>query len=108
MGAARITETGVRAFPSFRRSLPAPFAQLPDLPPATGSRLERDRVTECDAIMLDGEPIGSVYLVSDLQEIQGRLRRFVIFVLILLAASSAGPFLVAVLPKRLISSSMLH
>src|SRR5260370_28191353 len=57
--------------------------------------------------MIDGEPIGSVYLVSDLQEIQGRLRRFVIFVLILLAASSAGAFLVAVLLKRLISRPIL-
>jgi len=105
--AARIYDSRGRAFASYRRVLSAPLAQLPDLPPATGSRLERDRVTECDAIMLDGELIGSVYLVSDLQEIQGRLRRFVIFVLILLAASSAVAFLVAVLLKRLISRPIL-
>jgi PAS domain S-box-containing protein len=69
--------------------------------------LEWDRVTECDAITFDGEAIGSVYLISDLQEIQVRMRRFIVFVLILMAASSAAAFLVAVLLRRLISRPIL-
>jgi PAS domain S-box-containing protein len=44
----------------------------------------------------------------DLQEIQARLRHFVVFVLILMAASSAAAFLVAVLLKRLISKPILE
>jgi len=48
-----------------------------------------------------------VYLVSDLLEMQSRMRRFVLFALILMAASSAAAFLVAVLLKRYISKPIL-
>ena len=106
--AARIYDGGGRAFASYRRVVSStPVAGLPDFPPVEGGRLERGRVTECDAIMFDGEAIGSVYLVSDLQEIRARLQRFVIFVLILMAASSAAAFLVALLLKRLIARPIL-
>jgi PAS domain S-box-containing protein len=57
--------------------------------------------------MFDGESIGSVFLVSDLQENQARMRRFVTFVLILMIASSAAAFLVAVPLKRLIARPLL-
>jgi len=106
--AARIYDGRGRAFASYRRAVSAsPVAELPELPPARGRRLEREQVTECNAIIFDGESIGSVYLVSDLQEIQIRLRRFVIFALILMGACSAVAFLVAVLLKRLISRPIL-
>jgi PAS domain S-box-containing protein len=105
--AARIYDGRGQAFASYRRVLTTPLARLPDLPPAIGNQSEPDRVTECAAIMLDGEAIGSVYLVSDLQEIQARMRRFGVFVLILMAASSAVAFLVAVLLKRFISRPIL-
>ena len=104
---ARIYDSRGRVFASYRRVLTTPFAPLPDLPPARGEQSEPHHVTECAAIMFDGEEIGSVYLVSDLQEIQGRMRRFGIFVLILMAASSAVAFLVAVLLKRFISRPIL-
>ena len=105
--AARIYDSHGQAFASYRRVLSAPLARLPQRSPTAGSRLERDHVTECDAVMFEGESIGSVFLVSDLQEIQGRMRRFVLFVLILMIASSAAAFLVAVLLKRLISKPIL-
>jgi len=105
--AARIYDGQGHAFASYRRALSAPLAELPAVAPAAGHRLERDRVTECNAIMFDGESIGSVYLVSDLQEIRGRMQRFLVFVLILMAASSAAALLVAVLLKRLISRPIL-
>ena len=106
--AARIYDGRGQAFASYHRVLTMmPLAQLPNLPPAKGDQSEPDRVTECAAIMFDGEAIGSVYLVSDLQEIQGRMRRFGVFVLLLMAASSAVAFLVAVLLKRFISRPIL-
>ncbi len=105
--AARIYDGRGRAFASYRRVPSGPLAQLPDLAPAIGDQLERDRVTECVAVLFDGESIGSVYLVSDLQEIHRRLRRLIVFVLILMAASSAAAFLVAILLKRLISRPIL-
>lgn len=105
--AARVYDGRGRSFASYRRVLSGPLAQLPDLAPAIGDQLERDRVTECAAIKFDGESIGTVYLVSDLQEIQKRLRRFIVFVLILMAAASAAAFLVALLLKRVISRPIL-
>ncbi len=105
--AARIYDGHGRPFASYHRVPTMPLAQLPDLPPARGDQSEPDRVTECAAIMFDGEAIGSVYVVSDLQEIHGRMRRFEVFVLILLAASSVVAFLVAVLLKRFISRPIL-
>jgi PAS domain S-box-containing protein len=105
--AARIYDGRGRAFASYRRLPSGSLAQLPDLAPAISDQLERDQVTECAAILFDGESIGAVYLVSDLQEIHRRLRRFIVFVLILMAASSAAAFLVAILLKHLISRPIL-
>lgn len=105
--AARIYDGRGRVFATYRRLPTMPPDQLPNLPPAMGDQSGPDRVTECAAIMFDGEAIGSVYLVSDVQEIQGRMRRFGLFVLILMAASSAVALLVAVLLKRFISRPLL-
>ncbi len=105
--AARIYDSRGQAFASYHRVPSGPAAQLPELVPAIGRRSEGDRATECNPILFDGESIGSAYLVSDLQEIEGRMRRFLAFVLILLAASSAAAFLVAVLLKRFISRPIL-
>jgi PAS domain S-box-containing protein len=105
--AARIYDNQGRAFASYQRFSSAPRAQLPRLSPSISSRFDQDQVTECDAILFDGESLGYVYLVSDLQEIQVRMRRFVVFVLILMAASSAAAFVVAVLLKHFISKPIL-
>jgi len=106
--AARIYDGRGRTFASYHRAGSAPLAQLPDLSPAIGSGLERNHVTECGVIRFDEESIGTVYLVSDLQEIQARMRRFVVFVLILMTAASAAAFLVAVLLKRIIARPILE
>ena len=105
--AARIYDSRGQAFASYHRIPSGPTAQLPALLPAIGRRLERDRATECNPIIFDGESIGSVYLISDLQEIEERMGRFLAFVLILLAASSAAAFFVAMLLKRFISRPIL-
>jgi PAS domain S-box-containing protein len=105
--AARIYGGDGRSFVSYRRAVSSPVIQLPDAAPNTGNRFGREQFTECDAIMLDGESIGYVYLVSDLEEIRGRMRGFVIFTLILIVASSAAGFLVAISLKRLISKPIL-
>lgn len=106
--AARIYDGRRRAFASYHRVLSAPVAPLPDLSPAIGSSLEQNHVTECGVIRFDGESIGTVYLVSDMQEIQARMRQFVVFVLILMIAASAAAFLVAVLLKRIIARPILE
>jgi PAS domain S-box-containing protein len=106
--AARIYDGRRRTFASYHRVPSAPVAPLPDLSPAIGSSLEQNHVTECGVIRFDGESIGTVYLVSDMQEIQARMRQFVVFVLILMIAASAAAFLVAVLLKRIIARPILE
>ena len=106
--AARIYDGRRRTFASYHRVPSAPVAPLPDLSPAIGSGLEQNHVTECGVIRFDGESIGTVYLVSDMQEIQARMRQFVVFVLILMIAASAAAFLVAVLLKRIIARPILE
>jgi PAS domain S-box-containing protein len=105
--AARIYDSGGKAVATYRRDASASLAPLPTFPPATGGRLDRDHISECVAIQSDGEAIGFVFLMSDLQEIQGRTRRFIFFVLMLMTASSAAAFLVAILLKRFISKPIL-
>ncbi|MFY9904588.1 MAG: ATP-binding protein [Terriglobales bacterium] len=105
--AARIYDHNGKPFASYRRVPTGAWTELPDLLPAAGDRLDRDRITDSAAILSDGEAIGSVYLVSDLQEIRGRTGRFVLFVVMLMGASLAAAFLVALLLKRLISNPIL-
>lgn len=106
--AARIYDSGGKAFASYRRDAAVHLADLPPVLPATGGRHDRDRITECVAIQSDGESIGFVFLMSDLQEIEGRTRRFIFFVMMLMAASSSAAFLVATLLKRFISRPILE
>src|SRR6185437_8007096 len=101
--AAQIYDGNGRSFAAYHQASSASTIQLPEVAPAPANRLDGDRISECDAIILDGEPIGYIYLVSDLQEIHARMRRFVMFTLILIAASSAAGFLVAISLRRLIS-----
>ena len=106
--AARIYDGHRRVFASYRRNLSSPVVPLPDLPPALGSRLEPEHVTECHPIILDGDVIGSLYLVSDLQELQVRRRRFLIFVFLLTVVSSTVALFVAILLKRVIARPILE
>lgn len=105
--AARIYDAKGRSFASYERVSFPLVTQLPEVAPALVNHLDHDNVSECDAIIFDGESIGYIYLVSDLQEIHVRMRRFVMFTLVLLAASSAAGFLVAISLRRLISKPIL-
>jgi PAS domain S-box-containing protein len=105
--AARIYDGQGRAFASYHQALSTSIIQLPEVAPALANRMYRDRISECDAIIFDGESIGYIYLVSDLKEIRGRMRRFVMFTLILVVAASAAGFLVAISLRRLISKPIL-
>ncbi len=107
IAAARIYDDRGRAFASYKSVFAGPAVQLPHLVPAIGGNSTSDHMMECRAIVLDGEAIGFVYLVSDLQEIQARSRRFVVFMLILMTVSSVAAFLVALLLKRTISRPIL-
>jgi len=69
-------------------------ARCPPIP----SRQNRDSLVEDDQIalvrliVLDGKPIGAVYIRSDLQELRGRLQRYAIIAAIVLSSMSVAPY----------------
>jgi signal transduction histidine kinase/ActR/RegA family two-component response regulator len=72
--AAQIFTAGGRPFASYRRA-GAPVAALPARSP-DGARFQAGRLIVFKTIVFSGKPIGTVYLESDLAELDTRLRRF--------------------------------
>jgi PAS domain S-box-containing protein len=103
---ARIYDVQGKTFASYRRPASA-AATLPDSAPRHGYILEKDRITDSSPIDLDDETIGTVYLVSDTQELRARMRRYIIFSLILTAVSSLAAFALALPLGRFISRPIL-
>jgi signal transduction histidine kinase/uncharacterized membrane protein affecting hemolysin expression len=103
---ARIYDVQGKVFASYRRSVSI-TAVLPDSAPGFGYFLEKDRITNSSPIDLDDETIGTVYLVSDTQELQARMHRYIVFSLIFTAVSSLAGFALALLLGRFISGPIL-
>lgn len=59
-------------------------------------------------IMLQDEPIGTVYVRSDLQELRSRLRRYIGIVLIFMFCSSLVAFFLSSWMQKIISDPILH
>ena len=103
---AAIYGTDKKVFASYRRDSLTPM-RLPHDSPAAGSYFGQDRLTHCNPVRLEGEVIGAVCLESDLQEIQARGRRYLMFVLIFMLASSGAALMLALILKRFISQPIL-
>jgi signal transduction histidine kinase/DNA-binding response OmpR family regulator len=73
-------------FASYWRD-PSPTVAPPELRP-DGSWFENDQLVMFKQVSLRGQPIGSVYLVSDLGELHDRIKRFGWVVLALLAGAA--------------------
>jgi signal transduction histidine kinase/CheY-like chemotaxis protein len=86
----------------------ATAASLPALPEADGYRFGNDRLDLFHQIVLDREPIGTLYLRSDLQELQARLQRSAAIVAIVLLGSCLLAFLLSSRLQRAISEPILH
>lgn len=83
--AARILTAGGRPFAAYRRSS-TPASAMP-APRADGSWFEPHRLVSFKSIIFNGAKLGTVYLESDLEQIDTRLRRFAgILAAILLSA----------------------
>jgi two-component system, sensor histidine kinase and response regulator len=98
---ASIYDAKGRVFASYRRD--PSVSWTPVRSPRVGNRLAAGHLTECRAILLEQENIGSVCLQSDLQEIRTRAQRYVIFVAVFWCTSLAAAFVVALVLKRFIS-----
>ena len=104
--AAAVYGTDNKVFAFYRRDS-STGAQLPIRSPAAGSYFGPGRVTACHPIRLEGEVVGTVCLESDLEEIQTRGRRYLLFVLIFMLASSGAALMLALVLKRFISQPIL-
>ncbi len=83
--AARILTAAGSPFAAYRR-LSAPPSAMPT-PRANGSWFEPNRLVSFKSIVFNGATLGTVYLESDLEQIDSRLRRFAgILMAILLSA----------------------
>jgi signal transduction histidine kinase/DNA-binding response OmpR family regulator len=104
--AANIYREDGDIFVAYRRD-PSVKVFLPAHSPSVGSSLETEHLTECRAILLDREKVGSVCLQADAQEIHSRVQRYLAFVLGFMFTSIVAAFLLALVFKRFISRPIL-
>jgi hypothetical protein len=78
--AANIYRADGEIFVTYRRD-PSVKVLLPAHSPSVGGSVEPEYLTECRAIVLDKENVGSVCLQADEQEIRSRVQRYLAFVL---------------------------
>ncbi len=77
-------------------------------PEPEGARFEGDRFVLSHQVSLRGEPLGTVYLKSDLQELNDRLKRYGLIVGLFLLASLAVTYALASRLQRIISRPIFH
>src|SRR5579864_5269039 len=80
----------------------------PPVPAADTDRFERGRLVLFHRIRLDGQPIGTVYLESDLQDLYLGLTRSISVIVAILLISVAIAYLMAVRLQRVISEPVLN
>src|SRR5204863_1036273 len=73
-----------------------------------GSSIGQDRLSLTRRVMLDGEPIGSLYIESDLGEMHARVRRYGVIILGVLLLSSLVALVLASQLQGLISGPVLR
>ena len=76
---------------------------LPSLPELNTARFQRNRLVLFRQINLAGEPIGTIYLKSDLSEINQRLQLYAGIILLFMLASLLVTFVLSSLLQRIIS-----
>jgi signal transduction histidine kinase/DNA-binding response OmpR family regulator len=104
---ACIYSTDGKPFAIYRRAgLSSPFVVPP--PEPGGSTLTSDRLILFHRIMLYDQLVGTVYLESDLKEIQARLTRFAGIVAIVLLGTSLFAFLLSSKLQGVISKPILQ
>jgi two-component system, NtrC family, sensor kinase len=91
-------------FASFRRS--ALESDAPSRLENAGHRFLDDRLDLWEPIVLDGETIGTILVVHDLDEVRDRLVRYAAIVGVLLVGSSLVAFAVAAKLQRIISGPL--
>jgi signal transduction histidine kinase/DNA-binding response OmpR family regulator len=76
------------------------YGDTPSLPPITGGQVQVEssnsgKITLVRRIVIDGKPTGTVYIQSDLGEVDDRLKRYGAIVILVLAASLGAALFVS-------------
>lgn len=82
-------------------------ASWPANPPADGSKFGKDRLELFQGVTLDNHNVGTLYLQSDLAELNTRLWRYTGIVALILLVSSLLTFLLATRLQRFISKAIV-
>jgi len=82
-------------------------SSLPPAPQPEGSRYGWGRLAIFRRIMLDGQPVGTIYIESDLSERDARLKRYAVIVGLVMLASSLVAFLLSSKLQRVVSEPIL-
>jgi signal transduction histidine kinase/DNA-binding response OmpR family regulator len=85
--------------------------RIPIIPPAeveTGYWFDNDHLYLFKPILLDEERIGTVFLQTDLNEMNALLKRNIAIVFVVLAVSSVVAYLLSLRLQRVISKPILH
>ncbi len=93
-------------FSSYQRDRSGPESNCP-APEADGGRFERSRLVVFRGIMLDNEQIGTIVLVSDLEELFQRFRWYSAFFAVIVVSLSVGAYSLAGRMQRSISAPIL-
>jgi diguanylate cyclase len=95
-----------RVFASYHRADAPPGPQPTTLEP-DGVRVEAGHVRLFQGIFHDGERVGTVYLKADLTELQSRLRRYALAVLLLMGVGAVAALLLAMRFQAVIARPIL-
>jgi signal transduction histidine kinase/ActR/RegA family two-component response regulator len=81
---------------------------FPSAPETTGAHFGSDHVVVFHEIFLDKQKIGTLYLKSDLREMNERMRQYASIVLLILLVSSGFTYLLSAFLQRVISRPIYH
>jgi hypothetical protein len=103
---AAIYDARGNVFAEYRRGSAVEF-HPPAIEP-TGQRFDRDGLKLFSAINLAGERVGTVFILSDLDEMRARLRQYALIVILVMALASAVTYLLARWLQETISGPVAH
>ena len=81
---------------------------FPSTPEKNGSRFTSDHLVVFHEIYLKNAQVGTLYLKSDLKELNDRLKRYAMIVLLILLASSTVTYFLSSFLQRIISKPIFH
>jgi len=113
--ATNITSAGIyrsdgRSFAAYRRDQGRQVPALPLVPPGATEayRFEGNQVVLVRSIMSEGKPVGIVYMQSDSQVLNARLKRYAGISAIVLVASLLAALLVSSVFRRAVAEPIVH